>query len=186
MHGIKIKTKRAEGEYDVGASKMFGDPVLTEELYESLPPTAMFLMQIRLEDIKDLDEENLLPHEGYLYFFLDTEDGLYNLKPIVRYVKEEPTQHITGFNETIEEFEKYNHDFLVEFEKCDESEDGNKLLGVAGSWQYQEEPNQLLLQIDPLADPEMGILEVLDGFLYFFFGEDKKDFNQVTLVEDIS
>ena len=79
MHGIKIKTKRAEGEYDVGASKMFGDPVLTEELYESLPPTAMFLMQIRLEDIKDLDEENLLPHEGYLYFFFDISDDWFKV-----------------------------------------------------------------------------------------------------------
>ncbi len=186
MYGIRIKTKKAEGKYDVGASKMLGDPVLPEALADSLPQTAMFLMQIRLEDIKELDEENLLPHEGYLYFFLDTEDGLYSLKPIVKYVKEEPTHHIEGFNEIVEGFEEYTHDFLIEFEKCEEDADGNKLLGCPSDWQYAQEPERLLFQLDPLADPEMGILNILDGFIYFFFDEDMKNFDKVKLVEDIS
>ena len=186
MYGIRIKTKKAEGKYQVGASKMLGDPVLPEALADSLPQTAMFLMQIRLEDIKDLDEENLLPHEGYLYFFLDTEDGLYSLKPIVKYVKEEPTHHIEGFNGIVEGFEECTHDFLIEFEKCEEDADGNKLLGCPSDWQYAQEPERLLFQLDPLADPEMGILNILDGFIYFFFDEDMKDFDKVKLVEDIS
>ena len=186
MYAIRIKTRRAEGEYDLGASKMLGNPVLPESIMNELPETAAFLMQIRLEDIKDLDVDNLLPHTGYLYFFLDVEDGLYSMKPIVKYTTEEPTTHVDGFNDIVEGFENYNHDFLIEFEKCDEFDEGNKLLGRPNDWQYAQEPEQLLLQIDPLADPEMGLLDYLDGFLYFFFGEDMRDFSQVQFVEDIS
>ena len=98
---IRIRTKKAEGNYDVGLSKMLGNPVLPEGIDESLPSTAMFLMQIRLEDIKDLDEENVLPHTGYLYFFLDTENGPYSLTPIVIFYNGEPTHHIDGFNDIV-------------------------------------------------------------------------------------
>ena len=56
---IKLKIKKAEGEYDQGLSKMLGNPVLPEGLVDTLPSSVMFLMQIRLEDIKDLDEDNV-------------------------------------------------------------------------------------------------------------------------------
>ena len=186
MHAIKLKVRKATGDYDRGCSKMLGDPTLPEGMEAELPPYAMFLMQIRLEDIKDLDVENKLPHTGYLYFFLDTEDGEYNLKPIVKYFDGEPTQLVTEFNEAVEGYEQFNHDFIIEFEKCDESDTGNKLLGCPGDWQFAEEPNDLLFQLDPMDSEEMGLFPTFDGMMYFFFGEDKRDFNAVQFVEDFS
>lgn len=183
---IRIKVKKAEGEYDKGLSKMLGNPVLPKKTMDSLPQTAMFLMQIRLEDIKDLDEENILPHTGYLYFFLDTDDGLYSLKPIVLYYKGQPKYFVDGFNEIVDGFEQYNQDFLIEFEKCEDEADGHKLLGHPADWQYQETTEQLLFQLDPMASEEMNLFPTFDGFLYFFFGDDLNDFSKVTLVEDIS
>ena len=186
MHAIKLKVKKASGDYDVGCSKMLGDPVLPEGMLEELPPTAMFLMQIKLEDIKDLDVENKLPHKGYLYFFLDVEDDIYNLKPIVKYFDGEPKVHVTAFNEAVEGFEEFNKDFIIEFEKCDESDAGNKLLGCPGDWQFSEEPDELLFQLDPMDSEEMGLFPTFDGMMYFFFGKDKRDFDAITFVEDFS
>ena len=53
-------------------------------------------------------------------------------------------------------------------------------------WQYQETTDRLLFQLDPLADNEMDLFSLLDGFLYFFFEGDDRDFSKVKLVEDIS
>ncbi len=186
MHAIRLKVRKAAGDYDPGCSKMLGGPTLPEGMEETLPPCAMFLMQINLKDIAELDEENKLPHEGYLYFFLDTEDGEYDLKPIVRYSKEEPKYHITDFNEAVEGYEQFNQDFLIEFEKCDESEDGNKLLGCPGDWQFSEEPDELLFQLDPLDDNEMGLFPTFDGMMYFFFAKERNNFDEVRFVEDFS
>ena len=186
MSAIRIKVKKAEGEYDQGLSKMLGNPVLPKKLMDSLPSTAMFLMQIRLEDIAEFDEDNVLPHKGYLYFFLDTENGAYSLKPIVEYYAGEPTHFVDGFNDIVDGFEEYNQDYLIEFEKCDDEADGNKLLGHPADWQYQETTDRLLLQLDPLADEEMNLFSTFDGFLYFFFEGEKIDFKKIKLIEDIS
>ena len=186
MKAIRIKTRKAPEDYDQGASIMLGSPVLPKGMDNEIPSTAMFLMQIRLEDIKDLDKENLLPHEGYLYFFLDTEDGVYSLKPIVKYSKEEPEEYIGDWNTIVEGFEKYNQAFLIEFEECDESADGNKLLGCPGDWQFAEAPDRLLFQLDPMGDEQLNLFPTFDGFMYFFFGDDPKDFDSVKFVEDFS
>ena len=186
MSGIRIKVKKPVGDYDVGASKMLGDPVLPEGMLDELPPTAMFLMQIRLEDIKDLDKENKLPHRGYLYFFLDTENDIYDLKPIVKYSEKEPKGHITEFNKAVDGFEEYSEDFLIEFEECEDSESGNKLLGFPGDWQFQETTDELLFQLDPMDSEEMNLFPTFDGYMYFFFGEDKTKFDEIKFVEDFS
>ena len=186
MYGIKIKTRKAEGEYDKGCSKMLGNPTLPEGMLDTLPATAIFLMQIRLEDIKDLDKENLLPHKGYLYFFLDVEDGEYSMKPIVKYYEGEPTEIVDEFNAAVDGYEKFCEDYIIEFEKCDESETGNKLLGCPGDWQFAEEPGQLLFQLDPYEEPMMEMFPTFDGMMYFFFGEDRRNFDEVKFVEDFS
>ena len=41
------------------------------------------------------------------------------------------------------------------------------------------------MQFDPL-DSKMGFLEHLDGFLYFIFGENERDFDAITLIEEYS
>lgn len=187
MSAIRILTKEAVGDFDEGASKFLGSPVLPEGLAEKLPSTVLFLMQINLADIKDLDEENILPHEGYLYFFLDTAEGPYDLKPIVKYYKGEPTDLYTNFNEVVDGYEECVTPFLITFEKCDDEEGGHKLLGVPGEWQFAEEAeNRLLFQFDPMEQPGLDLFPTFDGYMYFFFGKDLKKFNQVTLVEDFS
>lgn len=182
---IRLKVRKAEGDYDLGASKFLGSPVLPEGMENEFNDTTIFLLQLRLEDIKDLDKENLLPHEGYLYIFLDTANSEYSLIPIVKYVEEEPTQCIGQFNEVVDGYEQYVDDYLIEFEFCDDYETGHKLFGTPNDWNYADEPRQLLFQFDPL-DGEMGIFNHLDGLLYFFFGGDRGDFESVTLMEEIS
>lgn len=185
MSAIRLKVKKAEGEYDLGASKFLGSPVLPKKLLTAFNDQTIFLMQIRLEDIKDLDEENILPHEGYLYIFLDVSDSEYSLEPIVKYTKQEPTHCLNGFNDIVEGYEQYVDDYLIEFEKCDDYETGNKLLGKPNDWNYEEAPRQLLFQFDPL-DSEMGIFSHLDGYIYFFLGNDRKTFKDVDILEEIS
>ena len=185
MSAIRIKAKKAEGEHDLGTSKFLGNPVLPEELTE-LDESIMFLMQINLEEIKDLDTENILPHKGYLYFFLDTANGEYDLKPIVKYYDGEPTYLVDNYNSIVDGFEDLVDEYLITFEKCDDSEPGNKLLGVPSDWNYEDESKKLLFQYDPL-DNEFDFLSFLDGYLYFFFhGDDYKDFDNIELMEEYS
>ena len=185
MSAIRLKVKKAEGKYDLGVSKFLGNPVLPEKWINAFDDTTIFLLQIRLEDIKDLDKDNLLPHTGYLYFFLDISNSEYSLKPIVKYYKGEPTTCLNGFNDIVDGYEAYVDDYLIEFEECDDYETGNKLLGKPNDWNYAGEPKQLLLQFDPL-DSEMGLFSHLDGLIYFFMGEDKKTFKDVEIIEEIS
>ena len=184
MSAIKLTVKKAEGKYDQGRSKFLGNPVLPEKWVNAFDGSVIFLLQIRLEEIKDLDKDNLLPHEGYLYFFLDTADSEYSLKPIVKYYKGEPECVVTGFNEVVDEYEQYVDDYLVEFSECDDYEEGMKLFGKPNDWNYADESEQLLFQFDPLAT-DMGIFSHLDGLIYFFFGKDK-NFKDVKLLEEIS
>ncbi|MCR4910914.1 MAG: DUF1963 domain-containing protein [Bacilli bacterium] len=182
---IKLKVHKASGDYDVGASKFLGSPVLPDKWINAFDNDTIFFLQIRLRDIKDLDEENRLPHEGYLYIFLDTAGSEYDLKPIVKYTKTEPLNVVTGFNEIVEEYEQYVDDYLIEFEKCDDYDSGNKLFGKPNDWNYEGDPKELLFQFDPL-DSDMGIFSNLDGFIYFFFGKDRKTFKDVEIMEEFS
>ena len=184
MSAIKLKVKKASGEYDPGASKFLGGPTIPSEWEKIFSNETIFLMQIRLSDIKDLDKENKLPHEGYLYIFLDTKDSEYNLKPIVKYYNGQPDTWLEGFNEIVDGYEEYVDDYLIEFEECDELENGMKLLGKPNDWNYAEESDELLLQFDPL-DSEMGIFSHLDGYIYIFLPKEKK-FEKAYIKEEIS
>ena len=185
MSAIKLKVHKAEGEYDLGASKFLGSPVLPEKLINAFDSETIFLLQLRLKDLEGLDEDNILPHTGYLYIFLDVSEGEYNLQPIVKYVKSEPTHCLNEFNDVVDGYEQFKDDYLIEFEKCDDYETGNKLFGKPNDWNYQEEPRQLLFQFDPL-DSEMGLFSNLDGYIYFFLGNDRKTFKDVEIDEEIS
>ena len=183
---IKLKVKKAEGKHDLGTSKFLGRPTLPKGLAEEFDSSVLFFLQINLEEIKDLDKENLLPHTGYLYFFIDTSDDVYDLKPIVKYFDGIPEEVIDDFNSVVPGYEEYQDEYLVEFELSNEDSSGTKLFGYPSDWNYSDEPNQLLLQFDPL-DSEMGIFDMLDGYLYFFFDHDNPlDFDKVILMEEYS
>ncbi len=180
---IKISATKATPGYDLGASKFFGTPTIPRAWVEEFDEDEIFFCQIRLADIRALDPENRLPHTGYLYIFLHTEHGNWRLRADVRYYDGEPDMALEDFNEAVEGYERYNEAWLMAFGKTEESEICTRLFGVPCDWNYGEEPPKLLMQYDPL-DNEMGFLNSLDGFVYLFFGEDDRHFDQVTLHEE--
>lgn len=183
MSAIGIKVKKAEANYDLGASKFFGTPTLPMEWEDDFYDDEIFLCQIRLADIAHLDAENKLPHTGYLYVFIYTGDGKYHLSADVRYFDGEPTLAIDDFNAEVDGYERFNEAYLMEFYPVEEDADCTRLLGVPCDWNYEDEPKKMLMQFDP-CDSEMGFLDEIDGFLYFFFGKDTKDFSKIQLWEE--
>ena len=180
---IKIKAVKAPEKYDLGASKFFGTPTVPAKWNGDFYDDELFFCQIRLSDIAELDTENKLPHMGYLYVFLHTEDGKYHLGADVRYHDGEPELAIDDFNAEVEEFEGFTEAYLMEFSECDEYEICTRLFGIPSDWNYADEPPKLLMQYDPL-DNETDFLDTLDGFVYLFFGEDERTLEDVTLTEE--
>ena len=180
---IKITAKKAPDGYDLGASKFFGTPTVPLSWNGDFDDDELLFCQIRLSDIAGLDKDNNLPHTGYLYVFLHTEDGKYRLSGDVRYHDGEPELAIDGFNVAVEDFERYTEAYLMEFSEVDEDEMCTRLFGVPSDWNYEDAPPKLLMQYDPL-DNDMDFLDTLDGFVYLFFGENEKDLSDVTLMEE--
>ena len=180
---IKITAKKAPDGYDLGASKFFGTPTVPLAWDGDFYEDEIFFCQIRLSDIAELDKENRLPHTGYLYIFLETEEGNYHLKPDARYYDGEPELAIDDFNTAVEGYEHFNDAYLMNFSEVDENEICTKLFGSPSDWNYVDKPPKLLMQYDPL-DNDTGFLDSLDGFIYFFFGENEKKFENVTLWEE--
>ena len=166
-------------------SRFFGDPTIPEAWSNDFDEDVMFFCQIRLADLAELDTEGVFPHTGYLYIFLDTRNGDYELEPIVRYYAGEPDTIIDGFNEAVEEYEQYNHAIGITFCESEIDADGCRLLGIPSDWNYAEEPPHLLMQIDHL-DETLSFLSHLDGFTYLFFGEDLEQFTDVQIMQEFS
>lgn len=181
---IKITAKKAPDGYDLGASKFFGTPTVPLAWNGDFYDDELFFCQIRLSDIAELDKENRLPHTGYLYVFLHTEDGKYHLGADVRYYDGEPALAIDDFNATVEDFASYTQAYLMEFSEAAEEEICTRLLGIPSDWNYVDAPPKLLMQYDPIN--EMDFLDALDGFVYLFFGEKEDAFSAVTLWEEYS
>ena len=182
---IKISVKKATEGYDLAKSKFFGAPTVPLSWNGTFDEDEIFFCQIRLSDIAELDRKNRLAHTGYLYIFLHTEDGKYHLGADVRYHDGEPELAIDGFNDAVDGYEECTEAYLMEFSEVDEDEICTRLFGIPSDWNYIDEPPKLLMQYDPL-DSEMNFLCELDGFVYFFFGKDERDFSKITLTEEYS
>ena len=182
---IRIKIKPADENYDLAASKFFGTPTIPGEWLSDFDEYTMFFCQIRLADIANSDTENILPHTGYLYVFLDTYESEFNLVPIVRYYDGEPDTAVDDFNAEVPEYEQFTEAYLMEFSECEDYGDGTKLLGIPRSIPEEDTEGKMLMQFDPL-DTDMGFLSHLDGFFYLFFGEDERDFSSITAISDFS
>ena len=180
---IRITAKKAPADYDLGASKFFGTPTVPLAWNGDFDDDEIFFCQIRLADLAQLDKDNRLPHTGYLYIFLHTEDGNYQLGADIRYHNGEPELAIDDFNAEVDEYEKYTEAYLMEFSEVEEDEICTRLFGVPSDWNYPDPPPKLLMQYDPL-DNDMDFLDTLDGFLYFFFGKDETNLEQITLMEE--
>ncbi len=176
---IKINVKKVEKETNFRASKFFGAPVVPEEWVEDFYDDVIFLGQIRLEDIVELDKENKLPHTGYLYFFIDAESYPFgeDAYAMVRYYAGEPNVVIDDFNEGSPIPEGLNDAFLMDFELCSDYEDGTKLFGIPSN--IEEEDVKILLQYDPLDFENVPFLSMMDGYAYFIYNEESEDVEDV-------
>ena len=171
-YAIALKVRKALPEEDVDeCSKFFGNPCLPEFLCDKYPDDSVFFAQIRCEDLKDLDPDCRLPHEGYLYFFLDAEmypsEQLYMM---VDYCPEEPEYVLDDYN-LDGNIKGLNDSYVITFEKVDADYEGTKLLGRPSN-DVDDEGNKggLLLQYDPL-DFDVPFLSSCDGYAFVFFGK---------------
>ncbi len=171
---IKISASKAEEGYDLLASKFFGAPVIPQEWLDEFPDEVIFFAQIRLSDVAPYDEEGKLPRLGYLYLFLDTE--VYPYTAWAKYYEGEPNVVVDDFNEIEPRFAHLNEAYLMTFSACEEDYEGTKLFGVP-TFDLDEE-GDLLMQFDPL-DASMGFWEEMDGYAYFLFGEEERDWEQI-------
>ena len=173
---MKVRKVQPGEKIDETCSKFFGMPCLPESMQpDPYPDDGVFFAQIRCKDIKDLDPECRLPHEGYLYFFLDAEmypsDQLYMM---VDHSLEEPNFVIDDYNECCN-IKGLTDTYVITFEKVDAGYDGTKLLGYpSNDVDDSDDRTGLLLQYDPL-DFDVPFLSTLDGYAFVFFGENDKD-----------
>ena len=172
---MKVRKVLPDEEYDEACSRFFGSPCVPESLKEPYPDDGVFFAQIRCEDLKDLDPECRLPHEGYLYFFLDAEmypsDQLYMM---VDHTLEDLKYVIDDYNEE-SNIKGLDDTYIITFEKVDADYDGTKLLGTpSNNVDDNDDRNGLLLQYDPL-DFDVPFLATCDGYAYVFFGDDEDD-----------
>ncbi|MBO4541308.1 MAG: hypothetical protein J5736_04960 [Bacilli bacterium] len=161
-------------------SHFLGAPLAIPSMQGEFADQVFFLGMIHLPEIATLDHDNLLPHEGYLYFFLDSSTTTRHMKPIVRYVKEEPTLIIDDFNSrpALKDIWGIQKAHGIEFEEVDVDSDGCKLLGVPCDWNYQDPPKSPLLLSISHYDEELDFCPELDGYTYIFFGPKGKEFEE--------
>ena len=177
-YAIAMKVRKVQpGErIDESCSKFFGMPCLPESMQpDPYPDDGVFFAQIRCADIKDLDPECRLPHEGYLYFFLDAEMYPSNdLYMMVDHSPEEPKVVIDDYNECCN-IKGLTDTYVITFEKVDAEYEGTKLLGYpSNDVDDSDDRTGLLLQYDPL-DFDVPFLSTLDGYAFVFFGDDDED-----------
>lgn len=178
-YAIKMELSRPRGEYDPCRSRFYGDPAIPAWMEAEIGEDEVFLAQINLSEIAAVDRENLLPHEGWLYFFFRAEDGSAwtPKEAVVRYSKEAPQVVLVDFNADSPIPEGLNEPYLIDFETAKENNgSGMKLLGEPFDWNYAEPAPGLLLQYDPLDSPSEFLSE-MDGMVYFFMGEDREKFS---------
>ena len=173
-YAIALKVRRVEPneEIDEMCSKFFGAPGLPRHMIDRYPDDAVFFAQICCSDLKELDPDNRLPHDGYLYFFLDAKmHPSEQLFMTVDHTYEEPTQVIDDYNLESPISEGLNDSYVITFEKVDADYDGTKLLGhPSNDVDDGDDRGELLLQYDPL-DFDVPFLSSIDGYAFVFFGK---------------
>lgn len=177
-YAIALKVRKVKpGEViDESCSKFFGKPCLPESLKDAYPDDSVFFAQINCAELKELDPDNRLPHEGYLYFFLDAEmypsEDLYVL---VDHSLEKPKYVIDDYNESSPICEGLNEAYIISFEKVPADYNGTKLLGCPSN--NVDDSNLrpgLLLQYDPM-EFDVPFLTTCDGYAFVFFGETEEN-----------
>ena len=200
MQSIKINLKKSEEDLFM-RSKWWGNPDLPVGL--DIPDDLTCICQIRCDEIAAYDKENLLPHQGMLYFFAAIDyylghfdsycpDGYWDNEDIkVLYVE-------SLDNQTFEQIIFVDDDdrpvamkeLEIEFSNDDAMCFGNKMLGEPYNreWEDWDEPYKgwtELLQVDS-DDYDEGTLNFMDwGMLHVLINSNDlrhKDFSKVTSI----
>ena len=176
-YAIAMKPRKVHPneKIDERCSKFFGKPCLPESMSDPYPDDGVFFAQIKCEDIKRFDPECRLPHEGYLYFFLDAE--MYpsdQLHMMVDHCLDEPNIVIVDYNDNCN-IKGLVDTYVITFEKVDAAYNGTKLLGCpANNVDENDDRTGLLLQYNP-RDFDVPFMSTLNGYVYVFFGENNNN-----------
>lgn len=173
-NSIRIKLKRMKNSKDC-FSRLFGSPIIPFSLkddVESLGEDVMFFGEFRLSDIVELDSENKLPHEGYLYLFLDITSSPY--KVISFYTKDKPGIIMGDFNKNVSKYEDYTVPFSMSFEKADGGIRKTKLFGTPS----RDCCGELFMQFNPI-DNASDFLSDVDGYAFIIFSDSKRSLDKL-------
>ena len=204
MNSIRLKTKYAEHELSVGASKLFGNP----DVYEGFEwPTIevdgekydlSFIGQINLAEASKHDKDGLLPKSGMLYFFYDLDEmphepSTANACKVIYHDRDDDLQTLkcvdedgedVSFREMAIEFECVEAGFL------DDEGETHLLLGEPsmdnGFWYECIDGWQMLFQLDSLETDDICVNFTDEGFLCFYIDKEKlstKDFSNVRIMQ---
>ncbi|MBP3332971.1 MAG: hypothetical protein IKM18_07665 [Clostridia bacterium] len=144
---IQLSSKACKNE---AVSRFFGSPTIPGEWFddEIFGDGEVFVCQIALADFTDFGGYSLLPTDGYIYFFFDTEDAEDPLR--IRFFGDTPDTVVEDFNDSVD-FDISSSEYSVIFSK-----DGASLPGASIS------------SVEPCGD---------DVILFDFTNADKELFN---------
>ncbi len=105
-------------------SRFFGSPTVPGEWFddEIFGDAEVFVCQIALADFTDFGGYGLLPTDGYIYFFFDTEDSENPLR--IRFFGDTPDTVVEDFNDSVD-FDISSKEYSVVFFR-----DGENLPGA--------------------------------------------------------
>ena len=177
MNPVYIKLRRRRDTLaNIDSSKFLGDPAIPAELDADsvLGDDEVFLCQLDCAEIKPFDKSDLLPKEGWLWFFVDLED--YPYKPRVVYSKWGPEFVLEEYNE--EWVEDTTRAWGVTFSDKEKDNGGAVILPRVA------DDEVTLLSIDP-EKAQLGLLSGAGGVVSFVIDRAallEKDFSGVRFV----
>ncbi len=123
MNNKVVMTLSSEMCKNEAVSRFFGSPTVPGEWFddEIFSDGEVFVCQIALADFTDFGGYGLLPKDGYIYFFFDTEDSEDPLR--IRFFGDTPDTVVEDFNDSVD-FDISKDEYSVRF-----SRDGEALPG---------------------------------------------------------
>ena len=161
-------------------SRFFGKPVYPASWKVAPEAGTIFLAMLNLEEISQLYKHPKLPEKGFLYIYLDISSSIYQPEPTILYSKLPPIY--TGDYpdpSLLNEHPILKEAKAIELSLCEPNQEGCKLFGEPCDWNHPDPAPELLLTLDHM-DETFGYAPQIDGFTYFFFGEES-DLSDVSI-----
>lgn len=187
MSAIQIILSKTEDDLFC-RSKWWGNPDIPDNFV--FDDSLMFLCQIRCEDLVEYDINNMLPHNGMLYFFCDIayylgyydefdppEGPLWDNDYVKVYYVENVDEN--AFKQIVFDDDCFPNirERKIDFELVEDNVEGNKLLGTPYMFEYEDWPTPHegwinLLQIDSDEDDDFNLMYMDMGMLYLIINKD--------------